>query len=254
VRREGRQLKRYVHIGTGNYHAGTASKYTDVGLLTSDTAMTDDVQKVFQQLTAMGKPGKLKKILQAPFTLHSTTLELIQAETDDARRGLPAAIYGKMNSLIEPEIIRALYEASQAGVKVELIVRGICALRPRVKGVSENIRVRSIVGRFLEHTRVSCFENGGDRKVYLSSADWMGRNFFSRVETCFPIENEKLKARVFHETIECYLQDNAQSWELTADGTYRRNDNKRNRNAAQLRLLDELAGPARGVSGSSRPD
>lgn len=241
VRREGRSLRRYVHLGTGNYHTRTARLYTDYGFFTCDPSITEDVQKVFQELTAMSKEGKLKKVLQAPFTLHSTMIEYIDAEAANARKGKPAGIYAKMNSLVEPQIIQALYRASQAGVRVELVVRGICALRPKVKGVSENIRVRSIVGRFLEHTRVFCFENAGDRRVYLSSADWMGRNFFSRVETCFPVEDKKLKQRVFDETITAYLADNAQAWELNADGSYTLKQNKRNRKAAQDVLLKRLA-------------
>lgn len=241
IRREGRSLKRYVHLGTGNYHMRTTRLYTDYGLFSCDTELGEDVQKVFQQITAMGKQGKLKKILQAPFTLHTTMLEHIEREAKNAAAGKPAGIYAKMNSLIEPQIIQALYAASQAGVKVELIVRGICALRPGVKGVSDNIRVRSIIGRFLEHTRVFCFENAGKRVVYLSSADWMGRNFFSRVETCFPIENKKLKARVFDETITNYLADNAQAFELDCDGHYQRvqpGKDKAKRNVAQENLLE----------------
>ena len=241
IRREGKSLARYVHLGTGNYHTRTARLYTDYGLFTCDPELTEDVQKVFQQLTALGKAGKLKKILQAPFTLHSSMLEFVQAEAANARNNKPAAIYAKMNSLVEPQIIQALYEASQAGVRVELVVRGICALRPGVKGISENIRVRSIIGRFLEHTRVFCFENGGDRQVFLSSADWMGRNFFNRVETCFPIQSKKLKERVFHEAIEVYLADNAQAWELQADGSYTHVYAKRGRQAAQEELLLALA-------------
>lgn len=241
IRREGRQLNRYAHLGTGNYHTRTTRLYTDYGFFTSDKAVTEDVQKVFQQLTALGKAGKLKKILQAPFTLHSTMLELIDAEAAQAKSGKPAAIYAKMNSLYEPQIIQALYRASQAGVKVELVIRGICALRPGVKGISDNIRVRSVVGRFLEHTRVFCFENAGQRKVYLSSADWMARNFFSRVETCFPIEDAKLAKRVFAETIDNYLQDNAQAWELAPDGSYALVKPRRGRRAAQEHLLAELA-------------
>ncbi len=241
IRREGDSLTRYVHLGTGNYHIRTTRLYTDYGLFSRDRALGDDVQKVFQQLTAMGKAGKLKKILQAPFTLHSSMLEFIEQETQRAENGESAGIYAKMNSLIEPDVIRALYRASQAGVRVELIIRGVCALRPQVKGVSENIHVRSIVGRFLEHTRVFCFENGGDKKVFLSSADWMGRNFFRRVETCFPIEDKKLKERVFSETIDCYLEDNAQAWELQSDGTYTVKKYKQTRKAAQERLLDKLS-------------
>ena len=241
IRREGKSLARYVHLGTGNYHIRTTRLYTDYGLFSCDPELGEDVQKVFQQLTAMGKAGKLKKILQAPFTLHSSMLDFVRAEADNARRKKPAAIYAKMNSLVEPQIIQALYAASQAGVKVELIVRGLCALRPGVKGISENIRVRSIIGRFLEHTRVFCFENGGDRQVFLSSADWMGRNFFNRVETCFPIQSKKLKERVFHEAFEIYLADNAQAWELHADGTYAHVHSKRDRKAAQEVLLQTLA-------------
>lgn len=241
IRREGRSLNRYVHLGTGNYHIRTTRLYTDYGLFSCDKELGEDVQKVFQQLTALGKAGKLKKILQAPFTLHSTMIEMIEAEAEAARKGKPAGIYAKMNSLVEPQIIQALYAASQAGVKIELIVRGICALRPRVKGVSDNIRVRSIIGRFLEHTRVFCFANGGDLKVFLSSADWMSRNFFSRVETCFPIENEKLKNRVFDEVIRTYQADNGQAWELQADGSYARKNSKGLRVAAQEELLERLA-------------
>jgi polyphosphate kinase len=183
----------------------------------------------------------LKKILQAPFTLHSSMLSRVEQEIANAEQGKPAAIYAKMNSLVEPQIIQALYRASQAGVRVELIVRGICSLRPGVKGVSENITVRSIVGRFLEHTRVYCFANNDDLAVYLSSADWMGRNFFSRVETSFPIENKKLKARVFSESIEVYLQDNTQSWLLNADASYTAQKSKQNRFSAQDKLLETLA-------------
>ncbi len=240
IRREGRALNRYVHLGTGNYHIRTARLYTDYGFFSCDKELGEDVQKVFQQLTAMGKAGKLTKILQAPFTLHSTMVELVEAEAAAAKRGKPAGIYAKMNSLVEPQIIQALYRASQAGVKVELIVRGICALRPGVAGVSENIRVRSIVGRFLEHTRMFCFENGGDRLVYLSSADWMSRNFFSRVETCFPVQDGKLKQRVFDECVRTYLEDNAQAWELRADGSYALRTARQNRRPAQERLLAKL--------------
>lgn len=241
IRREGKSLSRYVHLGTGNYHIRTTRLYTDYGLFSCDAELGEDVQKVFQQLTAMGKAGKLKKILQAPFTLHSKMLEFVHAEAENARNNKPAAIYAKMNSLVEPQIIQALYVASQAGVKVELIVRGICALRPGVKGISDNIRVRSIIGRFLEHTRVFCFENGGDRQVFLSSADWMGRNFFNRVETCFPIQSKKLKDRVFQEAFEVYLADNAQAWDLHADGTYAHVHSKRDRKAAQEVLLRALS-------------
>ena len=220
IRREGRTLKRYVHLGTGNYHTRTARLYTDYGLFTCDPAIGADVQKVFHQLTAMGKAGRLKKLLQSPFTLHRSTLDFIDAEAERARNGQPAKVMAKMNSLVQPQIIQALYRASQAGVQIDLIVRGICALRPGVPGVSENIRVRSIIGRFLEHTRVFYFENNGDPKVYLSSADWMGRNFFNRVEVCFPVEDERLKRRVVAESFDNYLRDNSQAWQLQTDGPY----------------------------------
>ncbi len=223
IRREGRQLKRYVHLGTGNYHAGTARLYTDYGFLTTDMAITDDVQKVFQQLTALGKAGKRKKILQAPFTFHSGMLELIEREANAARNGKPARIIGKMNSLVEPTIIEALYTASQGGVKVDLIVRGICCLRPGIKGISENIQVRSIVGRFLEHSRIFYFHNEGDYEIFLSSGDWMDRNFFRRVETCFPVEEKRMKKKVLKEGLQIYLSDNTQSWQLQSDGSYKQN-------------------------------
>jgi polyphosphate kinase len=221
VRREGKHLKRYVHLGTGNYHAGTARQYTDISLLTSDTAITEDVQKVFQQLTAMGKPGKLKKLLQAPFTLHKAMVDLINRETANAKAGKQARIIAKMNALVEPTIIEALYRASQAGVRVDLIIRGICCLRPGIKGVSDNIHVRSIVGRFLEHTRIYYFHNGGDYQLYCSSADWMDRNFFRRIETCFPIEEKRMKKKLLKEGLMNYLWDNTQSWLLQSDGSYK---------------------------------
>jgi len=222
IRREGRHLKRYVHLGTGNYHAKTSRLYTDIGLLSSDTAITDDVQKVFQQLTALGKAGRLKKVLQAPFTLHKTMLELIYQEIAISKKGGTGRIIAKMNSLVEPEIIKALYQASQAGVKVDLIIRGICCLRPGLKGISDNIHVRSIVGRFLEHSRLFYFHNDGDYLLYAASADWMDRNFFRRIETCFPIEEKRLKKKVYKECLLNYLSDNVQAWLLQADGSYKK--------------------------------
>ncbi len=222
IRREGRQLKRYVHLGTGNYHAKTARLYTDIGMLSSDTAITDDVQKVFQQLTALGKAGKLKKVIQAPFTLHKSMHEFIQIETENALKGETARIIAKMNSLVEPEIIKALYKASQAGVKIDLIVRGICCLRPGIKDVSDNIQVRSIIGRFLEHSRIFYFYNGGDIQLFGSSADWMDRNFFRRIETCFPIEEKRMIKKIVKECLLNYLTDNTQSWILQADGSYKK--------------------------------
>ncbi len=242
IRREGRTLRRYVHLGTGNYHARTARTYTDYGLFTCDKEIGEDVQKVFQQLTAMGRPGRLKKLLQSPFTLHRSVLDLIGREAERAANGEPARVMAKLNALIDPQVILALYRASQAGVKVDLIVRGMCALRPGVPGVSDNIQVRSIIGRFLEHTRVYYFENGGAPKVYLSSADWMQRNFFSRVETAFPIEGERMVRRVVAETFDLYNADNCQAWVLQTDGRYKRlRSGAAKRRSAQDVLLQTLA-------------
>jgi polyphosphate kinase len=211
-----------VHLGTGNYHAGTARAYTDFGLLTADRDIGEDVHKLFMQLTGLGRVARLAKIRQAPFTLQKSLIAWIDAETEAAARGKPARIIAKMNALSEPRVIQALYRASRAGVQIDLIVRGICCLRPGVPKVSENIRVRSIIGRFLEHTRVFYFHNGGDELVYCASADWMQRNFFSRVEVCFPVEETRLRARVVHEALETYLADNTQAWIMSSDGRYRR--------------------------------
>jgi len=242
VRREGRSLARYVHLGTGNYHQRTTRVYTDYGLFTRDPDIGEDVQQIFQQLTSMGKAGRLKKMLQSPFTLHRTILTLIEQEAANASRGRPAYIFAKMNSLVEPQVIQALYRASMAGVKIDLVVRGICALRPGVKDVSGNIRVRSIVGRFLEHTRVFHFENDGEPQLYLSSADWMGRNFFNRVETCFPIEDPAIRKRILREC-RLYLTDNAQAWVLNADGSYQKlTPGAAGRKSAQETLLKEFGG------------
>ncbi|MFZ3040244.1 MAG: polyphosphate kinase 1 [Thiobacillus sp.] len=222
IRREEGALRRYAHLGTGNYHARTARLYTDFGLLTADETITADVSSLFTQITGLGKAGKLKHLWQAPFTLHSEVIAAINREAELAAAGQPAAIVAKMNALLEPQVIAALYAASQAGVKIDLIIRGVCALRPGIAGLSDNIRVRSIVGRFLEHTRIFYFKNGGDEQVYLSSADWMDRNFFRRIETGFPVLNPKLKKRVINEGLKPYLRDNVQAWEMQADGSYRR--------------------------------
>ncbi|MBT8445693.1 MAG: polyphosphate kinase 1, partial [Gammaproteobacteria bacterium] len=242
VRREGRSLRRYVHLGTGNYHPKTARMYTDYGLFTSDNAIGMDVQKLFHQLTAPSRTGKLKKLVQSPFTLHSSVLAKIAREAEIAHAGRPARIIAKMNSLIEPQVIKALYEASQAGVKIDLVVRGVCSLRPGVKGVSDNISVRSVVGRFLEHTRVFYFLNDGEPDVFMSSADWMGRNFFNRIELAFPIEDRRQRERVIKEGLNNYLSDNTRAWTLNADGTYTRvkPGNAKPRNAQQ-RLIKMLA-------------
>jgi len=222
VRRESKRIVRYVHMGTGNYHASTARFYTDYGLFTCDRDIGNDVHNVFMQLTGLGRATMLRRLLQSPFTFHAGIIERIGRETERASQGKPARIMAKMNSLLEAETIRALYEASRAGVQINLIVRGICTLRPGVEGVSENIRVRSIVGRFLEHTRVFYFENGGNVELWCSSADWMDRNFFRRVETCFPILQPELRKRVMHEVFELCLSDNQQAWELDSSGEYTR--------------------------------
>jgi polyphosphate kinase len=222
VRREGEELRRYVHLGTGNYHPGTARAYTDFGYLSCDPDLGADVHELFQQLTGLGQATGLRTLVQSPFRLHDEMLGRIRGEIEAAEAGEPARIIARMNSLIEPQIIRELYRASRAGVEIDLIVRGPCALRPGVPGVSENIRVRSILGRFLEHSRVFGFHAGGEEVVYLSSADWMPRNFFRRVEIAFPIREPRLKRRVLEESLLLYLQDSRDAWELTSDGSYLR--------------------------------
>ncbi|MDD2945894.1 MULTISPECIES: polyphosphate kinase 1 [unclassified Acinetobacter] len=222
VRRENNKLVRYVHLGTGNYHAGNARIYTDYGLLTTDKELCEDVHRIFQELTGMGKMAKLKKLLHAPFTLHAQLINFIDDEIANAKAGKPAQIIVKVNALTEMQLINKLYEASQAGVQIDLIIRSICCLRPGLPDLSENIRVRSIVGRFLEHTRVYYFLNGGDSRIYCSSADWMDRNLFNRVEACFPIEDAALKKRIYQQGLLNYLKDNQQAWLLQSDGTWLR--------------------------------
>ena len=238
IRREDGELKRYAHLGTGNYHARTARLYTDFGLLTVDESITADVNSLFTQITGLGKAGKLKRLWQSPFTMHGEVIAAIEHETALASAGKPATIIAKMNALLEPNVISALYAASQAGVRIELIIRGVCALRPGVPGLSDNIRVRSVVGRFLEHTRIFYFLNDGEERVYLSSADWMDRNFFRRIETGFPVLNPKLKKRVIAEGLKPYLRDNLQAWEMQADGSFRRRSPRRAQPySAQAELL-----------------
>ena len=220
VRRENNKLVRYVHLGTGNYHAGNARIYTDYGLLTTDKELCEDVHRIFQELTGMGKMAKLKKLLHAPFTLHAQLINYIDEEISNVKAGKPAHIIIKVNALTEVQLINKLYEASQAGVQVDLIIRSICCLRPGLPNLSENIRVRSIVGRFLEHTRVFYFSNAGAHRIYCSSADWMDRNLFSRVEACFPVEDPALKKRIYHQGLLTYLKDNQQAWLLQGDGRW----------------------------------
>jgi polyphosphate kinase len=242
VRREGRQLRRYAHLGTGNYHPGTARAYTDFSLLTADRQVGEDVHKVFLQMTGLGKVMRLARLLHSPFSLHRTLIALIDNEAERARQGRTSGIRAKMNSLAEPGVIRALYRASQAGVPIDLIVRGACCLRPGVPGVSETIRVRSIIGRFLEHSRVWCFHADGEELTFLSSADWMARNFFRRVETAFPVQDARLKARLLNEGLAVPLADTAQAWALGADGRWKRVKPGAAPRCAQRLLLEELGG------------
>jgi polyphosphate kinase len=221
VRRESGALIRYCHLGTGNYHARTARLYTDYGLFTCDAGVGDDVHNIFLQLTSLIREPKLDILLQAPFTLHAAMIAKIDREIANAREGRVARIVAKMNSLIEPQIIQALYRASRAGVRVDLIVRGICALRPGIPGVSDNITVRSIIGRFLEHSRVFWFANGDDDELFCGSADWMERNFFRRVEICFPVLRDRHRKRIIRD-LELCLADNTGAWSLEANGRYAR--------------------------------
>ncbi|HIH2745934.1 polyphosphate kinase 1 [Burkholderia aenigmatica] len=233
-------LRRYVHLGTGNYHPRTARLYTDFGLMTADQKICEDVHHVFQQLTGIGGELTLHELWQSPFTLHPRIIDAIRAEIDNARAGKRARVVAKMNALLEPTVIAALYEASQAGVKVDLIVRGVCALKPGVPGLSENITVRSIVGRFLEHHRIYYFHANGAEDVYLSSADWMDRNLFRRVEVAFPVRDRKLKRRVIAEGLSVCLGDNQSAWLMHSDGHYRRRRAGKTIRNAQLGLLGKF--------------
>ena len=224
VRREdgpqGSVLRRYAHLATGNYHPRTARQYTDFGLLSAKEEICSDVNEIFKQLTGLGRSSRMKHLWLSPFTLHKRVVAAVRNEVRLAKEGKPAHIIAKMNALLEPELIEELYAASQAGVQIDLIVRGVCALRPGVAGLSENIRVRSVVGRFLEHTRICYFQNEGAGDVYLSSADWMDRNFFRRIELAFPLLDPALKARVINEGLQAYLEDACQAWIMTSEGAY----------------------------------
>jgi polyphosphate kinase len=219
VRRESDGLRRYCHLGTGNYHPRTARGYTDYSLFTCDPDIGQDVHELFLQLTSLTQTPRLTKLLQSPFGLHAAIVEKIDREAQHARAGRPGRIIGKMNSLVDPQVIEALYHASRAGVQIDLIVRGLCALRPGIPGVSENIRVRSIVGRFLEHSRVFFFGNDSASELYLASADWMERNFFRRVEIAFPVREQTHRERILRD-LDSYLADNMQAWSLGQDGRY----------------------------------
>jgi len=221
VRREPGGIRRYCHLGTGNYHPKTARAYTDYGLFTCKDDIGQDVHELFLQLTSLTQTPKLNKLIQSPFGMHDAIIAKLAREADHARAGRPARVIAKMNALVEPQAIEALYRASCAGVKVDLIIRGVCALRPGVPGVSENITVRSIVGRFLEHSRVFYFENGGESEMWCASADWMERNFFRRVEVAFPIQRDTHRQRILRDLNLC-MQDNVQAWELQSAGGYKR--------------------------------
>jgi polyphosphate kinase len=221
VRREPGGIRRYCHLGTGNYHPKTARAYTDYGILTCNDEIGQDVHELFLQLTSLTQTPKLHKLIQSPFGMHDAVISKLTREAEHARAGRPARVIAKMNALVEPLAIEALYRASCAGVKVDLIIRGVCALRPGIPGVSENIRVRSVVGRFLEHSRVFHFENGGAPEMFCASADWMERNFFRRVEIAFPIQRDTHRERILRDLDLC-LRDNMQAWELQPDGSYKR--------------------------------
>lgn len=245
LRREEGGLRRYVHMGTGNYHTTTARFYTDLSLLTANEEICADVHRLFRELTAPGEAPKMKHLYYSPFTLNAMILERIQEQAELARQGKPSRIRAKMNALADPGVIQALYAASQAGVPIDLVVRGVCCLRPGVPGVSESIRVISIVGRWLEHSRVYSFGPQGEH-TYAASADWMQRNLHRRVESCFPILDPALKARVIEECLDVPLADNCQAWDLGPDGKWRRRTPGADpRRAAQESLIAKYsnAGP-----------
>ncbi len=238
VRREGNAIRRYIHLGTGNYNPQTARSYTDLSLFTARPEIADDVSALFNMLTGLSDAPKWKRLAVAPLTLQDRVLFLIGREAERAKKGEPARIIAKMNALVDPVVVKALYEASTAGVEIDLIVRGMCSLRPGVPGVSERIRVTSVVDRFLEHSRVFVFGAGSNTEVYLSSADWMTRNFVRRIEAFFPVEDPAIKQRVLDEVIGTYLADNQRSRRLMPDGSWVRADaNGQNPIRAQAALL-----------------
>lgn len=243
VRREAGRLHRYVHLATGNYHQGTSKLYTDFGLMTADPEIGSDAHLLFLQLSGLGPVIQLSQLLHSPFTLHPGIMMRIARETANAKAGKPARIIAKINALNEQDVIAKLYEASRAGVRIDLIVRGACTLRPGLPGISENIKVRSIVGRFLEHSRVYWFQNDDTPEIFCSSADWLERNLLRRVETCFPLLDPKVAKRVYSESLNNYLKDNTQAWELLPDGSYQRlTPGNAKPHCAQTWLMKELCG------------
>jgi polyphosphate kinase len=257
VRREGQHIRRYAHLGTGNYNPSTARLYTDLGLLTCRPDFGEDITNFFNLLTGICQFQPMQKILVAPFELHDRMLRFIEREIQNAGRGLPARIIAKVNSLAEEKIIQALYRASQAGVQIDLIVRGICCLRPGVKGLSENITVRSIVDRFLEHSRIFYFENACQPQVFLGSADWLPRNFFRRIELAFPIEDGVIRERIINEILAVSLADNDRARFLTSNGSYRparlSNGDKARRSQSEfMELAMASEAPARKTRSATR--
>jgi polyphosphate kinase len=254
VRRDSDRLRQYVHLGTGNYHPRTARIYTDFSLFTTNPKITEEVAMVFNTLTGLaGYPGS-EKLLVAPFDLSKRVIGMIERERDHALAGKPGRMVVKLNSLVDQHIIEKLYEASSAGVKIDLIVRGICCLRPKMPNLSENIRVISIVGRFLEHSRIYYFENAGNPEVYLASADWMPRNFIRRVEIAFPIEEPTLRNEIINEVLPRFLNDHIKARELQADGSYVRLKPEEGapRLQAQLHFRERSRGQARKLAESQK--
>ena len=237
VRKEKEVLRSYCHIATGNYNSRTSTLYTDLGLLSARPELGQDLAELFNYLTGFSKQQDFRRLLVAPVSLRRRMQELIQRETEHARAGKPAAIKAKMNALVDPAIIALLYEASQAGVSIDLVVRGMCSLRPGIDGISNNIRVSSVIGRFLEHSRLFWFANGGSSEMYIGSADWMGRNLDRRVEAVVPVEDANLHQKLLR-LIDAYLADNCTAWEMQQDGSFVRRIPEEENVAVQARLIE----------------
>ncbi len=256
VRRDADRIRRYVHVATGNYNPTTSRLYTDLSLLSCRTNLGEDATNLFNLLTGISQFQGTRKFLVAPFELHDRMLALIQREAANAKQGLPARIIAKMNALVDRDMIEALYEAARAGVKIDLIVRGICCLRPQIKGVSDNITVRSIVDRFLEHSRIFYFENSCQPEIFVGSADWMPRNFYRRIEVIFPIEDGNLRERVTSELLALALQDNVKARLMKADGSYYRpalkRDEKPHRSQIEFIALTLQGQPSRGPGAKTK--